>query len=522
MDRSDSAYKPITKSLAAGLLGIAVLFGGASQAWAQVSLGAAGDFAVLGGSTVTNTGATIVTGDLGVSSPGVACTGFVDCTTTGPGTVTGAISVGIDPANMAQSDALTAYNQLLAEPCNFNYPNVAEIGGLTLAPGVHCFPSSVLVTGKLTLSGGPADVYVFKVGSTLTSATNSSVVFENGNDSNVYWAIGSSATLGTGTAFTGNILAVASITMTTGATLSGRALARAAVTMDTNTVASACVSQDCDAAHPLPVPPRDKDVSQLLLDHYQCYDAKPEEKAEQREVLLEDQFGSTKVTLNHPKLICAPAIKDVDAENPVGNFPDDLRNSIDHLVCYEIRERNGKGNRDDRHEVLVDNQFGEQHLTVKQPRLLCLPSLKTVLDDPANIPGTPFSCKDAKPIDALSMIWNGPDGVDVIAPNGDSVDGVVNGQKVTFTGLAGLGNDVYWDIVDAGAGVSGSSRFHVSCSDENMNGPEDCGAAAGNGKDKGKSKKSKSKKEDDSSLNLWLFEGMAGSNGTALDCSELR
>jgi ethanolamine utilization microcompartment shell protein EutS len=519
MDRCDSAYKPIKKYLAMGLLGAALLVG-APHAWAQVSLGAAENFAVLGGSTVTNTGATIVTGDLGVSSPGVACTGFVGCTTTGPGMVTGAISVGIEPANMAQADALTAYNQLLAEPCNFNYPNVAEIGGLTLAPGVHCFPSSVLVTGTLTLSGGPGDVYVFKVASTVTTGTNSAVVFPNGEDSNVFWAIGSSATLGTGTAFTGNILAVASITMTTGATLSGRALARAAVTMDTNTVASACVSQDCDPAHPLPIPPRDKDVSQILLDHYQCYDAKPGEKVEHREVLLEDQFGSRTVTLKRPKLICAPVIKDVDPDNPVGTFPDDLRNSIDHLVCYEIHERHGKGSKhedghhNDRHEVLVDNQFGEQHLTVKKPRLLCVPSLKTVLDDPADNPGASFSCKDAKPIDALSMIWNGPDGVDVVGPNGDSVDGVMNGQEVTFTGLAGMGNDVYWDIVDAGAGVSGSSRFHVSCSDEDMNGPEDCGVAAGDGKNKDKD-------DNNSNLNLWLFEGMAGINGTALDCSEL-
>ena len=127
------------------------------------------------------------------------------------------------------------------------------------------------------------------------------------------------------------------------------------------------------------------------------------------------------------------------------------------------------------------------------------------------IPGAqPFVCSDAKPIDSLSMIWNGPDGVDVMSPAGDMVTGVVNGQEVTFGGLSGMGNDVFWSIADAGAGVSGSSRFHVSCSDSNMNGPEDCGTAQGNGKN-----------DEDSDLNLWLLEGMAGANGIGFDCSSL-
>jgi hypothetical protein len=367
-----------------------------SLGWAATApgLGAAVSFAVLGGSTVTNTGATIVTGDLGVSAPGVACTGFVGCTTTGLGKVIGIIYVGVDPANSAQADALTAYNQLVGQGCDFTYGAVAEIGGLTLSPGVHCFPSSVLVTGKLTLNGGPTDVYVFKIGSTITTGTNSSVVFQNGVDSNVFWAVGSSATLGTGTAFTGNILAVASITLTAGASVSGRALARAAVTMDTNNVASTC-SEPCN--HPLPVPPRGRDVSQLLLDHYLCYQAKPEDKVQSREVVLEDQFGKRTVTLKRPRAICTPVVKDADPNNlPVGTFPDDLRNPIDHLACYRIHERGGKyyseesdfgddfederhGKGNDRLEVLMENQFGKTTFTVKKPRLLCVPSLKTLL-----------------------------------------------------------------------------------------------------------------------------------------------
>jgi hypothetical protein len=124
-----------------------------------------------------------------------------------------------------------------------------------------------------------------------------------------------------------------------------------------------------------------------------------------------------------------------------------------------------------------------------------------VVFDPAN---APFVCNDAKPIDALSMIWEGPDGVDVTSPTGETVSGVVSGEQVTFNGLSGLGNDIVWDITGA---VDGISTFHVSCSDGAMNGPEDCGSAQGDGK------------SNDRGLNLWLLEGMAGSNGIGFDCS---
>lgn len=214
---------------------VALLFSPSLGAAAGVApdLGAAQSFAVLGASTVTSTGATIITGDLGVS-PGTAITGFP------PGVVIGGtIHAGDAVAAQAQSDAHLAYDALVAQACDFNYAPVQELGGLVLTPGVHCFPSSAQLTGTLTLDGsGP---FIFKIGSTLTTASNSFVLVISGGQtctgSNVFWAVGSSTTLGTGTQFVGNILAVASITLTTSANVSGSALAlTGAVTMDTNNV----------------------------------------------------------------------------------------------------------------------------------------------------------------------------------------------------------------------------------------------------------------------------------------------
>jgi hypothetical protein len=198
-------------------------------------LGVAKSFAVLGGSTVTNTGGTVVNGDLGVW-PGLAITGFFP-----PGIVVppGTIHAGDAVAQQAQSDVTTAYNALTGQACNTDLTG-QDLGGLTLTPGVYCFSSSAGLTGILTLNalGDPNAVWVFKIGSTLTTASGSSVAFINGGQScNVFWQVGTSATLGTTTAFAGNILALASITLNNGASLNGRALARnGAVTMDTNTV----------------------------------------------------------------------------------------------------------------------------------------------------------------------------------------------------------------------------------------------------------------------------------------------
>jgi type VI secretion system secreted protein VgrG len=197
------------------------------------SLGRASSFAVLGGSTVTNTGATTITGDLGVSSPGVSVTGFP------PGTMArGVQHVGDPVANQAQADAQSAYAVLAGMACNTPLTG-QDLGGKSLAPGVYCFTSSAQLTGQLVLDGrGKRDgVWVFQIASTLTTATNAAVVMSNrGRAGNVFWQVGSAATLGTGTAFAGNILAYSSITMNTAANLSGRALARAAVTMDSNKI----------------------------------------------------------------------------------------------------------------------------------------------------------------------------------------------------------------------------------------------------------------------------------------------
>jgi len=219
------------------VLGIAAL--PASQAVAQINLGTSQNFAVLGGSTVTNTGATAVTGNLGVS-PGSSVTGFPPGIVAG-GTIHAADSV----AAQAQSDLTTAYNAAAGLPCGVDLTG-QNLGGLTLTPAVYCFTSSAALTGTLTLNfqGNPNAVFVFKIGSTLTTASGSSVVLSNTGGTtcptNLFWQVGSSATLGTGSTFSGNILALTSITMNTGAALTGRALARnGAVTLDTGIVNSA-------------------------------------------------------------------------------------------------------------------------------------------------------------------------------------------------------------------------------------------------------------------------------------------
>ncbi len=209
-----------------------------SYAGAQrFSLGSAQNFAVLGSSTVTSTGPTAINGQLGVS-PGSSVTGFP------PGTVTvGPIHRADPTAGQAQKDLNTSYNALSALPPTHELTG-QNLGGLTLTPGIYHFNTSAQLTGTLTLDfqNDPDALFVFQIGSTLTTAPNASVLVVNGGDAcNVYWKIGSSATLGIGTAFKGNILAYASITVSAGATIvSGRALAEnGAVTLDNNQVSIA-------------------------------------------------------------------------------------------------------------------------------------------------------------------------------------------------------------------------------------------------------------------------------------------
>jgi len=196
-------------------------------------LGTEQDFAVLGGSTVTNTGPSVITGNLGVH-PGSAVTGFP------PGLVAGGTIHAADADSLlAQNDTITAYNNLTSQACDFDLTG-QDLGGMTLVSGVYCFSSSAQLTGTVTLNaeGDPNAVWVFKTGSTLITASGSSVLLTNGaQPCNVFWRVGSSATLGTATSFVGNILALTSITLNTGANISGRALARnGAVTLDTNIV----------------------------------------------------------------------------------------------------------------------------------------------------------------------------------------------------------------------------------------------------------------------------------------------
>jgi hypothetical protein len=218
--------------------GFAFLIGSPLVHAQNVSLGSAASFAVLGATpNVTNTGPTVITGDAGVW-PAASITGFP------PGTVNGTIHLGDPVAQQAQSDLTLAYNDAASRPCpalNNLTGLVLGSGGtvLTLPPGVYCFASTAQLTGNLILNG--AGVYIFQIGSSLTTATGSSITLTNGASAcGVWWQVGSSATLGTGTALAGSVLALTSITLTTSASVSGRALARnGTVTLDTNSV-TAC------------------------------------------------------------------------------------------------------------------------------------------------------------------------------------------------------------------------------------------------------------------------------------------
>jgi hypothetical protein len=226
-----------------GLLSLTLLFAAFLATGAQaasVNLGTAGNFSVLAGSAVTNTGSSVFVGDVGVS-PQTSITGFP------PGTVFGTIHAADAVAGTAQSDLTTAYNDAAGRSSTATVSG--DLAGRTLSPGVYTSASSLGLTGNLTLDahGDKSAVFVFQAGSTLTTQSGSRVLLTGGAQScNVYWQVGSSATIGTSTAFTGNILALTSISLTTNATLDGSALARnGAVTLDSNVVSrSRCASTD--------------------------------------------------------------------------------------------------------------------------------------------------------------------------------------------------------------------------------------------------------------------------------------
>jgi hypothetical protein len=224
------------------VVALAVLWGvtAAPPVWAAssgsatppVALGTAADFAVLAGSTVTNTGATTINGDVGLS-PGTSVTGFP------PGDVNGTIHTADDVAAQAKNDLSTAYNDAAGRPTTNTIP--VELGGTTQTPGVYDSPAGTFgITGTLTLDaqGDPNAVFVFKAASTLITASASNVnLIDGARSANVFWLVGSSATLGTYSILRGTVLALASITITTGVSVDGRVLARtAAVTLDTDTI----------------------------------------------------------------------------------------------------------------------------------------------------------------------------------------------------------------------------------------------------------------------------------------------
>lgn len=205
---------------------------------AQITLGPTVDtFGVLAGSTVTNSGPTVVIGNLGVS-PGTAITGFIAFPPGGGGVISGAFHSADAFAATAQGELTTAYNAAAGAASTATV--AGDLGGLTFFPGVYTSSSSLGITGTVTLNalGNPNAQFIFQIASALTTATSSTVLLVNGaKASNVFWQIGSSATLGTSSSFSGNILAFTPISLGTFAVLQGRALARnGAVTLLSNTI----------------------------------------------------------------------------------------------------------------------------------------------------------------------------------------------------------------------------------------------------------------------------------------------
>lgn len=244
--RSRTAWRGFAALTAAFLLSPLLLALPASAVATSPPLGVASTFAVLGGSAVTNTGPTVVTGDLGVS-PGTSISGFP------PGSVTGTLHSADPVATQAQADIGTAYGMAAGEPCDTNLTGL-DLGGMTLPPAVYCFASAAQLTGvlKLDAQGSPTATWLFQVTSSLTTASNAAVVLVNGGSqcsNNITWQIGSSATVGSGSIFLGNILANTSITLATGANSTGSLYAHTgAVTMDSNKVST------CSGAIPPPPP----------------------------------------------------------------------------------------------------------------------------------------------------------------------------------------------------------------------------------------------------------------------------
>jgi hypothetical protein len=205
-----------------------------STSQAAVPLAGASNFAILAGSAISNTGATNITGDLGLS-PGTSVGGFP------PGTLVGTQHVNDDIANQAKLDITSAYNDAAGRTASDIVTLSGNLGGLTLTPGLYKSTSSLAISsGDLTFDakGNPNAVFIIQIASTLTTTSGRKVILSGGAlASNIFWQVGSSATFGTTSSFKGTIIAMQSITFNTGATLDGKALARTgAVVMAGNTI----------------------------------------------------------------------------------------------------------------------------------------------------------------------------------------------------------------------------------------------------------------------------------------------
>jgi Ice-binding-like/Bacterial Ig-like domain len=199
-----------------------------------VPLAGASNFAILGGSAITNTGATSITGDIGLS-PGSSIGGFP------PGILTGTQHINDNIVIQAKLDLTTAFNDAAARTSTDIVTLSGNIGGLTLSPGLYKSTSSLAISsGDLTFDAkGNADaIFVIQIASSLTTTSGRKVFLAGGAlASNIFWMVGSSVTFGTTSVFKGTVLAMQSITFNTGATLDGRALARTGgITMAGNTI----------------------------------------------------------------------------------------------------------------------------------------------------------------------------------------------------------------------------------------------------------------------------------------------
>jgi hypothetical protein len=243
--QNSSAQKKHTRRPAATCTAALIVFGLLATSWSAaasvVSLGAAEDVAVLGDSTVTNAGPTIVTGNVALSSPGVSVTGFNP-----PGTIiNGSIHIGDALANQAHADAAIAYGQLAGETLTTDLSG-QNLGGMILTPGVYHFDTAAQLTGTLILNtlGDPNATFHFQIGTTLTTDPVSMITLLNGSSTNIFWQVGTSATIGADSVLYGNVLADQSITVNSGATVIGRLIAiNAAVTLDTDIITAPVVPE---------------------------------------------------------------------------------------------------------------------------------------------------------------------------------------------------------------------------------------------------------------------------------------